>query len=72
MGRSFYKGRTRLLRVSEGQSGELRISQNLKTIDEGTFVDCAELEEVICPKALVPKVRKALKQCAKQPVLTDY
>jgi hypothetical protein len=65
------KDETRLIRISEGQSGELRISQNLKTIDDGAFADCAELEEVICPKALVPRVRKALKQCAKQPKLTE-
>ena len=64
------KDETRLIRVSEGQSGELHISQNLKTIDDGAFADCAELEEVICPKALAPRVRKALKQCAKQPKLT--
>lgn len=65
------KDETRLIRISEGQSGELHISKKLKTIDDGAFADCAELEEVICPKAIVPRVRKALKQCANQPKLTE-
>lgn len=63
------KDETRLIRVAEGQSGELYISENLEKIDDGAFANCSDLDTVYCPQALELKVSEALQQCAKLPAL---